>query len=102
MIYQGCLRLYVNLFTTVDFLFHEIIFPGNTWRTFRASGIFGCKKKNHDPDGPGWICAISESSEQASESKLEFARPKKNTNVCSNYLVCKQTISNASLKITLK
>ena len=39
---------------------------------------------------------------QASESKLEFARPKKNTNVCSNYLVCKQTISNASLKIILK
>ena len=27
---------------------------------------------------------------------------KKNTNVCSNYLVCKQRISNVFLKIILK
>ena len=28
---------------TIDFRFYSIIFPGNTWRTFRASGIFGLK-----------------------------------------------------------
>ena len=29
-LYQGDLRLHVNLFTTVNFCFHAIIFPGNT------------------------------------------------------------------------
>ena len=41
LLFQGDLRLYVTLFTSVEFRFHAIIFPGNTWRTFTASGIFG-------------------------------------------------------------
>ena len=58
-LYQGELWLHVNLFTTVDFHFHAIIFPGNTSRTFRASGVFGFKKmlisrtKKHDVNGAG-------------------------------------------------
>ena len=31
-------------FTMDDFPFHAIIFPGNTWRTFKASGISGFKR----------------------------------------------------------
>ena len=41
LLFQGDLRLYVILFTSVEFRFHAIIFRGNTWRTFTASGIFG-------------------------------------------------------------
>ena len=41
LLFQGDLRLYVTLFTSVEFRFHAIIFPGNTWRIFTASGIFG-------------------------------------------------------------
>ena len=44
LLFQGDLRLYVTLFTSVEFRFHAIIFPGNTWRTFTASGIFGLIK----------------------------------------------------------
>ena len=71
---------------TADFRFYPIIFPGNTWRTFRASRIFGFKNcwypgyKNTDRDGPGWISENSESSaEQVSESKFEFPLYQKNT-----------------------
>ena len=30
ILYRGDMRLHVNLFTTVDFRFHAIIFPGST------------------------------------------------------------------------
>ena len=30
LLFQGDLRLYVTLFTSVEFRFHAIIFPGNT------------------------------------------------------------------------
>ena len=51
--------------------------------SFRASAIFGFKKllisgiKKHNPDGPGSISYVSESSEQASESKFDFTLQKK-------------------------
>ena len=54
--------------------------------SFRASAIFGFKKllisgiKKHNPDGPGSISYVSESSEQASESKFDFTLQKKNKN----------------------
>ena len=57
-------------------------------------------KKKHNPDGPGGISEMSESSEQRSESTLEIAL-KKNTNVCSNYLVCKQTRSQRVILLVL-
>ena len=103
LLFQGDLRLYVTLFTSVEFRFHAIIFPGNTWRTFTASGIFGFIKtvdiedKRKKTGSPCCISEISESSEQASEFVLQ-----KNTNVCSNYRACKQMISSVFLKTILK
>ena len=103
LLFQGDLRLYVILFTSVEFRFHAIIFRGNTWRTFTASGIFGFIKtvdiedKRKKTGSPCCISEISESSEQASEFAFQ-----KNTNVCSNYRACKQMISSVFLKTILK
>ena len=58
--------------------------------SFRASAIFGFKKllisgiKKHNPDGPGSISYVSESSEQASDSKFDFTLQKKNKNKQTN------------------
>ena len=74
------MRLHVNLFTTVDFRFHAIIFPGSTWRTLEKAGFLKAllktvdiQNKKNNSDGPSWIPEISESSERASESKFEFS-----------------------------
>ena len=38
-LYQGHLQLHVNVFTTVDFRFHTIIFLGNTWSNSEPTGF---------------------------------------------------------------
>ena len=59
--------------------------------------------KKHNPDGPSLISEVSESSERASESKFEFALPKKKYKCLLTLSgVTKRMISNVSLKTILK
>ena len=107
-LYRGDLRLHVNIFSTVGFRVYAIIFPGDTWRTFRASGIFCFKKlltSRTKKKNITWMVHFEflKFPNQVNKGvNPHLNLPcQKNTNVCSNYLVCKQTRSQRVILLVL-